>query len=141
MKMKATLKSRAVRKYFLNHPNAKVKDVAKKFGVYLSDVYAYKGQVERAEKANAGIMVLPDGRIVRGKQLTAEIINKVQPMPILAGQKLKRPTIKKAEPSVVSVDKVVNKFVDKFNLDYKHAYALELLVKGDVKKAAQVLTD
>ena len=139
--MKAALKSRAVRKYFMNNPKAKVKAVAEKFNIYLSDAYAYSRQVERAKEGKAGIKILPDGRIVRGKQLTPKIINKVQPMPILAGQKLKRPTVKKVEQSVVSIDKVVNKFVDKFNLDYKHAYALELLVKGDVKKAAQVLTD
>lgn len=123
------IKSYAARKYMMKNPDAKPAEVANKFNVYLTDVYQYKKQVQQARDPNSGISILPNGKLVKRVSAT------YAPTTSEPIQKIKTNT------SVASLDKVVSKFVEKLNLDRKHAYALELLVKGEVKKADQVLTD
>lgn len=124
------IKSYAVRKVFMKNPDAEVSEVAKKFGMYPTDAYALRKQVEKAKDPNSKYEVLPNGRRIR--KVSAPIA------PTASVKKLGRP---RKEQVILDMNNVVNKFVKKFNLDYKHAYALELLVKGDVKKADQVLAD
>jgi transposase-like protein len=124
------IKSYAVRKVFMKNPDAEVSEVAKKFDIYPTDAYNLRKQVEKAKDPSSGYELLPNGRLIKKARAT------FTPTASALAKKIGRPRKVDIE---ASLDKVLNKFVEKFNMDYKHAYALELLVKGDVKKADQVL--
>ena len=126
------IKSYAVRKVFMKNPDAEVSEVAKKFDIYPTDAYNLRKQVEKAKDPSSGYELLPNGRLIKKARAT------FTPTASAPAKKIGRPRKVDIE---ANLDKVLNKFVEKFNMDYKHAYALELLVKGDVKKADQVLAD
>ena len=127
------IKSYAARKFLMKNPNATAKEVSDKFKVHTTDVYQFKKQINQAKEPNSPITILPNGRLI--KRLSATVAPTATEKPTV---KLGRP---RKETVMVDMNNVVSKFVEKLNLDYKHAYALELLVKGEVKKADQVLTD
>ena len=147
------VKARAVRKEFLNNPKAKPLLIAKKYGMILTDVYYYRKQVREFLEGKQGFIINKGGALLR--QDNAQPVEVVAKPVEVYKAKIGRPrkvqavtlrttevkTTPEAKPSVISFDKVLNKLVADNKLDYKRAYAVELLTKNKVKEAISVLTD
>lgn len=152
------IKARAVRKEFLNNPKAKPLLVSKKFNVMLTDVYSYRKQVREFLAGKKGVHIDKDGTYTFDMTLADKIAEikarvetkpkaklgrprKVQAVQVQAKKVKTNPEAKKSDILVNAIDNMLNTLVMANRLDYKRAYAVELLTKNKVKEAISVLSE